>query len=56
MKRMTFLTSVLAGVLWFAAAAFLAKWTIAWLGKSNTKWQVVSLICAFFTFRAVAGA
>jgi hypothetical protein len=27
----------------------------AWLGKSNTKWQAASLICAFLIFLAVAG-
>ena len=27
----------------------------AWLGKSNTKWQVISLICAILVLLAVAG-
>ncbi len=27
----------------------------AWLGKSNTRWQLLSLICAFLVLWAVAG-
>ena len=27
----------------------------AWFGKSNTKWQVISLICAILVLLAVAG-
>ena len=27
----------------------------AWLGKSNTRWQALSLICAFLVLWAVAG-